>query len=69
MADCYPAAMPKRRRPPEPVEVDELKNAIMQMIVEKFGDRLLTWEVATQALSIAAFEIKQAAVFAPRVSP
>ncbi len=56
----------KRRRPPKPVEVDELKDAVLRMIVEKFGDRELTWEVATQALSIAAFEIKQAAVFAPR---
>ena len=32
------------------------------MIVEKFGDRPLTWEDATMALSLAAFELKQAAL-------
>ena len=31
-------------------------------IVEKFGDRPLTWETAEKELSIAAFEIKQAAL-------
>ena len=34
------------------------------MIVEKFGDRLLTWETAEMALSVSAFEIKQSALFA-----
>jgi hypothetical protein len=45
-----------------PVGVEELKDAVLQMIVEKFGDRVLTWENATQALSLAAFEIKQTAL-------
>jgi hypothetical protein len=35
------------------------------MIVEKFGDRPLSWETAEQALIWAGFEIKQAALFAP----
>jgi hypothetical protein len=59
-------AMTKRRRRGDTVGVDELKDAILQMIVEKFGDRVLTWEDATMALSLAAFEIKQTALFLPR---
>jgi hypothetical protein len=61
-----PATTKRRRRRADPVGVDELKDAILQMIVEKFGDRVLTWEDATMALSLAAFEIKQAAMVAPR---
>jgi len=30
--------------------------------VERFDDRPLTWETCEQALSLAAFEIKQAAL-------
>jgi hypothetical protein len=48
-----------------PVGVDELKDAILRcalpsgnhMIVEKFGDRPLSWENATLALSLASSEI------------
>lgn len=58
--------MPGRPKPPAPVEVDELKDAILRMIVREFGDRPLDVETAMMALSIAGFEIKQAAVFAPR---
>ena len=57
------------RSKPEPVGVDEMKDAILRMIVDKFGDRPLSWEDATMALSIAAFEIKQAALPGRRVDP
>lgn len=50
----------------EEVGSEELKEAILKMIVERFGDRKITWETAERALSLAAFEIKQAALFAPR---
>jgi hypothetical protein len=42
--------MSRRRKPkpPEPVGVDELKDAILRMIVEKFDGRPLTWDVATK---------------------
>lgn len=61
-------------RKPEPVGCDELKDAILAMMVERFGAtrgpaggrRPLTWEAATMGLALAAFEIKQLALFAPR---
>jgi hypothetical protein len=59
----------KRKREPTDVGVDELADAVLRMIVEKFGDRVLTWETVEQALSIVNFEVKQAAVFAPPVEP
>jgi hypothetical protein len=55
----------KRERKPEPVSEDELKDAILAMIVEKFGDRTLDWETVERALKIVNFEVKQAALFAP----
>jgi hypothetical protein len=48
------------------VTVVELKDAILQAIVERFGDRALSWETVEHALSLVNFEIKQAALFAPR---
>lgn len=45
---------------------EELKDAILAMMVEKFDRRLLTWETVEQALSLVNFEIKQAAMFAGR---
>jgi hypothetical protein len=47
--------------------VEELKDAILSMIVERFDGRTLSWEDATMALPLAAFEIKQVALFAPAV--
>ena len=47
--------------------MEELKDAILSMIVERFDGRTLSWEDATMALSLAAFEIKQVALFAPAV--
>ena len=44
---------------------EELKDAILKMIVEKFGDRELDWETVDRALTLVGFEVKQAALFAP----
>ena len=54
------------RRKPEPVDADEVREAVLQLLVDRFGDRPLTWEAATMSLALAAFEIKQVALFAPR---
>jgi hypothetical protein len=51
------------------VGVEELKQAVLQLIVERYGGRVLTWETATQALALAAFHVKQAALFAPEPAP
>jgi hypothetical protein len=56
----------KRKRSPEPVGSEELKDAILAMIVREFGDRALDWETVERATTLVNFEIKQAAVFAPR---
>jgi hypothetical protein len=53
-------------RKPQPVGSEELKDAILALIVRDFGDRALDWETVERALSLVNFEIKQAAVFAPR---
>jgi hypothetical protein len=63
--------MPRHRTPspparPAPVSVDELTGAILRMIVEKFGNRPVTWETAAMALRVTALEIKQAAIDFPR---
>lgn len=47
---------------PEPVGTDELKDAILHMIVE----RPLDWQTGEGALALASFEIKQVALFEPR---
>jgi hypothetical protein len=63
--------MKRKRRHPAggEVGVDELKDAILYMIVERFGDRRLTLETVEMALSLVGFEIKQAVVFAPSGTP
>jgi hypothetical protein len=48
------------------VTVVELKDAVLQAIVERFGDGSLDIETVERALSLVNFEIKQAALFAPR---
>ena len=48
------------------VTVVELKDAVLQAVVERFGDRSLDIETVERALSLVNFEIKQAALFAPR---
>jgi|SoimicmetaTmtHMA_FD_contig_31_17729232_length_321_multi_2_in_0_out_0_1 hypothetical protein len=48
-----------RRRPPEPVGSEELKDAILAMMVREFGDRPLDWETVARALVLVNFEIKQ----------
>jgi hypothetical protein len=50
----------------QPVSTVELKDAILHMMVERFGDRALDWETCERAFALANFEIKQAAVFAQR---
>ena len=52
--------MPKRPR--APIGAEELKDVILRAIVEKFDGRALSWEIAEQALSLAALEIKQMAL-------
>ena len=52
------------KRTPQPVGSEELKDAILEMMVERFGDRPLCWEDASMGLALAAFEIKQIAPFA-----
>ena len=44
--------------------MDEVKDAVLAMLVERFDGRMLTWQVATEGLALAAFEIKQAALWA-----
>jgi hypothetical protein len=46
----------------EPVDVEELKDAILRMIVREFGKRALDWKTAEMALALASFEIKMAAL-------
>jgi hypothetical protein len=53
-----------RKIEPDEVGSEELKDAILQMIVERFGDRKLTWETVEMALNLVGFEVKQAALFA-----
>jgi hypothetical protein len=43
---------------------EELKDAILAIIVEKFGDRALSVETVEHALALVNFEVKQAAMFA-----
>jgi hypothetical protein len=54
--------MPRRPKKPEskPVEVEELKDAILQAIVDKFGDRPLSWETVEEALREVNIEAKMA---------
>lgn len=54
-------------RKPKPVGVDELKDAILRMMVREFGDRPLDWETVEQALTLINFHVKQIAVFAPPI--
>jgi hypothetical protein len=46
----------------ELVGVEELKDPILRMIVKRFGKRALDWQTAEEALALAAFEIKMAAL-------
>ena len=51
------------RKKSEPVGMDEVKDAVLAMLVERFDGRMLTWQVATEGLALAAFEIKQTALW------
>jgi hypothetical protein len=52
-------------RKPKPVEEDELADAVLHMIIDRFGDRQLDWETVERALKVVNFKVKQAAMFAP----
>jgi hypothetical protein len=52
------AHSPRSHHAPRPIEVVELRDAILRTIVEKFGDRPLSWKTAEQALADASFEVK-----------
>ena len=43
--------------------MDEVKDAVLAMLVERFDGRMLTWQVAAEGLALAAFEIKQTALW------
>jgi hypothetical protein len=47
----------KKKAPTGEVEVDELKNAILAVIVEKFDGRELTLDTARMALSQVAYDL------------
>jgi Holliday junction resolvasome RuvABC ATP-dependent DNA helicase subunit len=49
-------------RKPEPVGIDELQRAILRTIVREFDGRPLDVDTATQALALAAFELKMVAL-------
>jgi hypothetical protein len=52
--------MTRRPRRVEAVGVEELKDAVLRMIVERFGGRPLDVTTATQGLALAAFELNMA---------
>ena len=54
-----------RRRPPEPVGSEELKDAILAMMVRAFGDRPLDWETVGARASAGEFRDQAVAMFAP----
>jgi hypothetical protein len=59
MARRPPAKTPPRAS--KPVEVDELKFAIIEAIVEKFDGRPLDWKTVEAALKAVNYEAKMAA--------
>lgn len=44
------------------VDPDELADAILKLIVERFGDRLVTWEVVQEATTLVNERVKMAAL-------
>jgi hypothetical protein len=56
------AKLRKPKQPPKPVEVEELREAILRTIVEKFGDRPLSWETVEEALKAVNYEAKMASL-------
>ena len=52
--------MAKRLQPNDEVSVEELKEAVLTVIVERFGHRVLTIDTARSALAHAAFDLVQA---------
>ena len=54
--------MARKPKASEPVEIEELKDAVLRLMVTEFGDRPLTWETVERALALAIFEVKQHAL-------
>jgi hypothetical protein len=53
--------MRRRKSPAEPVTVDEVSTAILQ-IVDEFGDQPLSWETVQEAMAAVNFEAKTEAL-------
>jgi hypothetical protein len=51
---------------PKPVTQVEIEVAVMRMLVDRFDGRPIDWQTIERALVQVNFEIKQAAIFAPR---
>jgi len=49
------------------VSADEVKDMILRQLVQHFEGRPIDWKVCEMGCALAAFEIKQAALFAPRI--
>jgi hypothetical protein len=54
--------MSRRPKSARPVEVEELKFAILEAIVEKFGDRPLDWKTVEDATREVNIEVKMMAL-------
>jgi hypothetical protein len=53
----------------KPVEIDELKDAILRMMVLEFPGRSLDYLTVEAALKLVNFEVKQMAMFAAGKEP
>jgi hypothetical protein len=47
---------------PKPVDCDEVKEAVLTMILERFQGRPIAWDTIERGLALACFECKQAAL-------
>jgi hypothetical protein len=52
--------MAKRLQPRDEVSIEEIKETVLTVIVERFGHRVLTIDTARSALAHAAFDPIQA---------
>ena len=51
----------------EYVSADEVKDAVLRILKQRFHSRTLSWQDAMQGLASAALEIKQMELFAPPI--
>lgn len=47
---------------PRPVDMDEVKSAVLSTILERFKGRPIVWDTIERGLALACFECKQAAL-------